>query len=92
MYVGLWQTCAHVHVASTLLFPCAAENVQLTAELARYQAYVDRNERESLLTDVDGLRAEVLRLQETVERLSAAPQVGRDAERFAAGAVWSGWR
>lgn len=49
--------------------------MQLTAELARYQAYVDRNEREALLSDVDGLRSEVLRLQDTVERLSAAPQV-----------------
>lgn len=37
---------------------------------------MDRNEREALLGDVDGLRGEVLRLQDTVERLAAAPQVG----------------
>ena len=53
----------------------AAENLQLTAELARAQAYIDRGEREALLGDVDGLRREVLRLQGTVERLSSAPQV-----------------
>ena len=54
----------------------AAENLQLTAELARAQAYIDRDERSALLGDVDGLRREVLRLQGTVERLSSAPQVG----------------
>jgi hypothetical protein len=57
--------------------PPAAENLQLTAELARAQAYIDRDERAALLGDVDGLRREVLRLQGTVERLSSAPQVGR---------------
>ncbi len=53
----------------------AAENVALTAELARYQQYVDRSEREALLGDVEALRGEVLRLQDSVGRLSAAPQV-----------------
>ena len=53
----------------------AAENVALTAELARYQQYVDRGEREALLSDVEALRAETLRLSDTVQRLSAVPQV-----------------
>lgn len=64
-----WLQC------EALLFAPAAENLQLTAELARAQAYIDRDERSALLGDVDGLRREVLRLQGTVERLSSAPQV-----------------
>lgn len=52
-----------------------AENAALSAELARYHTYVDRREREALVEDVANLRTEVLRLTDSVKRLSGDPKV-----------------
>ena len=53
----------------------AAENAGLTAELARMKGYVEGGERTALLGEVDALRAELLRLDESVKKLSTTPEV-----------------
>lgn len=54
---------------------CAAENAALAAELARVKSFVEAGERDALLLEVDAMRVQLLHLDDTIKRLSAAPQV-----------------
>ena len=54
---------------------CAAENMALSGEVSRLREYVEMGERETLMADVGILRAELLRVTESLERLQALPQV-----------------
>ena len=53
---------------------CAADNLALSTEVSRLREYVHRGEREALLTDVEALQAELLRVSEALERMQALPQ------------------
>ena len=68
----------------------AAETLALSTELARLREYVHKGEREALLTDVDVLRAELLRVAEALERMQALPQVTDLADRFRAPERYAG--
>ena len=46
----------------------------LSGEVSRLREYVEMGERETLMADVDILRAELLRVTESLERLQALPQ------------------
>ena len=46
----------------------------LNGEVSRLREYLEMGERETLMADVDILRAELLRVTESLERLQALPQ------------------